>query len=233
MNKDKLNIYTEAGYTENDVKSMTEEQRLILETIVKGIVSGREVLEKVDPGSKKDAESLSKLRKELIQESDRGLCLLAIGRLDVILTKILEIKLLGSKTFKRDLFNNNGPLCTLSSKIKMSYSLGLITKNTYEEIEVMRKVRNMFAHSDQHISFDSKEVEDACSGMIMFPLQKGRKNRAKFITTFLFVTSSILAELRKVKPFEVKNEYLSREAIEKVAKHSEKLRMAFENPTNP
>lgn len=52
----------------------------------------------------------------------------------------------------KELFSGYGPLSTLSSKIVLSYRLGLISNYEYKTIQIIRKIRNLFAHD---ISKDS------------------------------------------------------------------------------
>jgi DNA-binding MltR family transcriptional regulator len=67
-------------------------------------------------------------RRELTKETDRGCALMAASFLDYELEKLLREKLVGSKNHLDTLFEFNGPLGTFSSRIRLSYSLGLIPK---------------------------------------------------------------------------------------------------------
>ncbi len=207
---------------------MPPNQQFVSEELFETLKLLEDLIKEKKPKIYEDHQGLYELRDQLVQESDRGLCLLAIGRMDNVLTEFLQLKLLGSKTFKRDLFNNNGPLGTFSSKIKMCLAMGLISNGYYQEIEVMRKIRNIFAHSDQPITFESKEVETLCLGLKVFAAQKGRPNRSKFISTFLFVITGIYTELRTAVPFEEKKEQLSQAAINKVEKTQQEVRSMFD-----
>jgi DNA-binding MltR family transcriptional regulator len=154
-------------------------------------------------------DEINSLRKQLLVETDRGLCLMAVGRIDLVLTTFLENKLVGSKTLKRDLFSNGGPLSTLSSRIKMAYSLGLISKAHFHGIDMLRMVRNKFAHSDQPITFESVEIMELCMNVELYSTQHERPSRAKFITTYLFLLSALMTELRESVPFIEKTEHIT------------------------
>ncbi|MGF6097190.1 MltR family transcriptional regulator [Pseudomonas sp. 18175] len=52
----------------------------------------------------------------------------------------------------------NAPLGNFSSRIKATYSLGLITKEQFGDLEQLRKIRNYFAHSWKPIGFDDKRI---------------------------------------------------------------------------
>ena len=68
------------------------------------------------------------------------------------------------------IFEGNGPLISLSAKIKIGYALGIFAEHARDDLEKIRKVRNAFAHSIQEVSFDTPEVRDICNS-ISFPGQ--------------------------------------------------------------
>ena len=57
------------------------------------------------------------------------------------------------------MFNGFGPLSSFSGKIKLSYRLGLISKEEYNKLEIFRSIRNKFAHIISGCSFESKDVK--------------------------------------------------------------------------
>jgi len=56
------------------------------------------------------------------------------------------------------LFEPFRPLSTLSSKIVMAHALGIISSDTFKELEKIRKIRNAFAHSLVVLHFHSAEI---------------------------------------------------------------------------
>ncbi len=56
------------------------------------------------------------------------------------------------------LFDPFGPLASFSAKIKLSLALNLIDSYIYNDLETLRKLRNVFAHSVEVTRFDSQEV---------------------------------------------------------------------------
>ncbi|WP_080057585.1 MltR family transcriptional regulator [Spirosoma aerolatum] len=105
-------------------------------------------------------KTVSKLRKELNKETDRGCCLMAVSYIDSILEKLLRRKLIGNKKHKDNLFNANGSLNTLSSKINLSYSIGLLSKTAMTDLNIVRKIRNEFGHSFEIIDFKTDKIKD-------------------------------------------------------------------------
>jgi DNA-binding MltR family transcriptional regulator len=102
------------------------------------------------------------LFEALSRESDRGLILVSASYLDEALERLLRARFLiehkKSKSMIDPLFNTFGPLSTFSAKIKVSYAIDLIEKWVYRDFEILRKLRNEFAHSIGPAVFDSAEV---------------------------------------------------------------------------
>ncbi len=98
--------------------------------------------------------------KVLKGESDRGAVLIAAAMLELGLEKLLSAKMLPSTATKDPVFDNNGALGTFSSKIEMSYRLGVITRKQKDMFNIFRKIRNDFAHSADNISLDHPKIRD-------------------------------------------------------------------------
>lgn len=131
------------------------------------------------------AKELSKrfrnVRSELAKESDRGVALYATAHIDTELEQLLQKKLIGSEKHLKEILSFNGPLGTFSSKIKLSYSLGLIDKVMMDDINILRKIRNEFAHSDEAISFDTQNIKDLCCNLQLNVKEENAPSRSKFI----------------------------------------------------
>ncbi len=63
-----------------------------------------------------------------------------------------------SKKLYAELFDPMRALGNLASKITMAYALGIIERDVYLNLELMRKIRNAFAHSSQVLHFDSPPI---------------------------------------------------------------------------
>ncbi len=76
-------------------------------------------------------KKVDSFRKSLTSESDRGCALFAAAYLDVSLSDLLYVSLVGNKNIEKDLFEGTAPLSTFSSRIKLAYYLGLISQEGY------------------------------------------------------------------------------------------------------
>lgn len=96
------------------------------------------------------------------KETDRGTALAAAAMLDDLLGKIIEAFLVPNKGSKALLDGFNAPLGSLSSRIASAFSMGLISEAEYRECELIRKIRNEFAHQIK-VSFNKEKIVSLCA----------------------------------------------------------------------
>ncbi len=98
---------------------------------------------------------------ELNKESPRGKVLISTGYLEQMLKEILSSFLLKDKVVD-DLFEGgNAPLGTFSARLKLAFTLGLISEVEFRDIDLIRRIRNDFAH-DMKASFENESVKNRC-----------------------------------------------------------------------
>src|SRR5690606_17733970 len=59
----------------------------------------------------------------------------------------------------------NAPLGSLSAKTLGAYCLGLISEDEFADIEIIRDVRNKFAHRLLEATFDDQSIKDKCKNL--------------------------------------------------------------------
>ncbi len=62
--------------------------------------------------------------------------------------------------FKKGLFDGYGPLSAFSAKIDLSYALSILDRTSYNDLTVVRKIRNDFAHSIDLIDFETPAIRE-------------------------------------------------------------------------
>jgi hypothetical protein len=60
------------------------------------------------------------------------------------------------------MFQSSGPFGAFSSKIRTAYMMGLISEEFFQNLEIMREIRNRFAHHTEIGSFDIQEISSRC-----------------------------------------------------------------------
>lgn len=118
------------------------------------------------------AEDLASFVNELQAETDRGLPLVGAALIDEKLHNTLESFLIKGKSAKKLLTTPNAPLGTFSARIDSCYSLGLIDIFEYQEIGLIRKIRNEFAHARHGLSFENEKIKGICASL-QSPLPEG------------------------------------------------------------
>lgn len=116
--------------------------------------------------AQKELESIQEFqdfRTSLLSESDRGSVLMAAAFIEDKITQLLETYMINDTTIQKKIFGGNGALATFSSKIDISFLLGLIPKNIYNDLGVLRKLRNDFAHNAKSITFQTDYIKDRCN----------------------------------------------------------------------
>ena len=100
----------------------------------------------------------------LNEESDRGAVLIAATMIENLLSDILSSFFIKGKSSERLLSGFNAPLGTFSSKIEACLAMGLVADEEYADIEVIRKIRNTFAHTIE-VNFGDRKVKDLCANL--------------------------------------------------------------------
>jgi DNA-binding MltR family transcriptional regulator len=106
------------------------------------------------------------------KESDRAAAILAASFLDNTLRELLLAKMVDHPKVTA-LFEGDRPLATFSAKTSLAFGLALLRPNVYTDLELIRKIRNHFAHSEGDVSFRVSPVRDWCAGLSMVNPQSG------------------------------------------------------------
>lgn len=107
---------------------------------------------------------MSIVEEEINVKSDRALIITIASILDIQLEKLLKNFMINNSKIDENLFKGNAPLSTFSSKISICYNLGLISKYEYQTIEIIKKIRNRFAHDIEIKKMtDNQAIMDLCN----------------------------------------------------------------------
>lgn len=113
----------------------------------------------------KQAEKIILFSMGLKEESDRGSVLMSAAFLDEYLSSLLKANFIDDEKTFTDLCNGTGGLATFSAKIELCYLLGLISLETRRDLNIIRRIRNEFAHSMETISFETESVANRCRSL--------------------------------------------------------------------
>jgi DNA-binding MltR family transcriptional regulator len=93
--------------------------------------------------------------------ADRSYCIILASMIERHLEQaIIERLRLINKDAEKPLFDREGALSTFFGNIHLGYALGLFSDTVRDDLNVIRRIRNAFAHSSLPITFESPEVSD-------------------------------------------------------------------------
>lgn len=133
------------------------------------------------------------LRAELNKESDRGCVLMSASFLDYELKILFEHFLNGSSNMIKETLDGQGILATFSSKIKFAYMLGLISKKTMDDLNIIRKIRNDCGHGFNSISFEDRIIAERVKSLktSIYSEDKNVGIRRLFVNNVYFLVNEI------------------------------------------
>jgi mannitol operon repressor len=103
---------------------------------------------------------------ELNKETERGAALVATSYLDILLRKTLVAFLIPNESSEKLTSGFNAPFSTFSAKIAACHAFGLISDQEFKECDILRRVRNRFAH-EVTMSFDDQSVSGICANLTL------------------------------------------------------------------
>ena len=109
-------------------------------------------------------KDIGRIYAEVQLAEDYTAAILSSSLMDTMLRYLITSHLtpMGSDREDAILGGQTGALNTFSSKIEKSYAMGLIGPETRGVLEIVRKVRNFFAHYASQGGFDIPEVLAEC-----------------------------------------------------------------------
>jgi mannitol operon repressor len=94
-------------------------------------------------------------------ESPRGKVLVSVGFLEDQLKQILLAFFVYCSEAEELIEGGNAPLGTFSARIAACFVLGLITEKEHDDLRLIRRIRNAFAH-ESDTTFNSPDVIKCC-----------------------------------------------------------------------
>jgi hypothetical protein len=94
--------------------------------------------------------------------NDRGAAILLAVQLEDVLGYALTLRLKIPNDRVDEVFGHNAAMGTFDNKIRTAYAIGIITPKTRFVFDVVRRIRNAFAHARVPVSFTTPEIAAAC-----------------------------------------------------------------------
>ena len=98
------------------------------------------------------------------EKNYRAIAIVGVTFLDILLESILRAFLADEENEVKELLRYGQPLGSFSAKITMADCLGLIYKPVRDDLHLVRKIRNQFAH-ELDVSFEDRKIQSWCNGL--------------------------------------------------------------------
>jgi|SRR6476660_3207432 len=132
-----------------------------------------------------DAEDLLEryfdFMEDFRKEADRGAVLVAAAVIDDLLERTLLAYLLENESAKAVVQGFNAPLGTLAARLAAAHAMGLLRDSEKHDCELIRKIRNEFAH-ELNASFDDEKIKAYCK-RLRYARDHERDARNRFRTS--------------------------------------------------
>jgi hypothetical protein len=137
-------------------------------------------------------------------EYDRGHALIIVAWIERVLEFVLNTKFtreFDKSPWRDRLFGGDerGAIEGFSGKIVLGYALGLYSEQTREDLQQIRHIRNVFAHSMADINFNTPEIANGCHfyavNRIWGKRAKDKRWLARTSTRHRFITAIFLVLL--------------------------------------
>ena len=138
---------------------------------------------------------------EFAHESDRASAVLGATYLDELLGKLIASFLIDDKKAIDALLSPSqpyAPLSSFSAKIIMAYCLGLIDKIQYHDLNIIKRIRNLFAHGLQGLEFQDGQISKEINKLRIHRIAKIEKDvRGEFVLTVAILSTDIEIQSRE------------------------------------
>jgi DNA-binding MltR family transcriptional regulator len=125
-----------------------------------------------------------KVSEILTKETPRGCTLVGAALLDERLLKLIQARMIERATANKfdSFFEGYGPLAGFAARTHLAYLVGFIGNSIYQDLCVIRDIRNRFAHSSEDLDFDDERIKANCAKLHHYMKQRISDNpRFQFI----------------------------------------------------
>jgi hypothetical protein len=151
-------------------------------------------------------EQITAFASELNSQSDRGAGIVAAAVVEDALTSAIRSRLVElSNTRWEALFGRMRPLSSFSAKIELGMALGLYDDNLRRLLDMLRDVRNLFAHRMEPVSFNDAKISDLVRNAMPARAPKMTTTRDQFILAFMAALTLLYGEnatVIRIKPLD-------------------------------
>jgi mannitol operon repressor len=143
--------------------------------------------------------------EEFQSESPRAAVIISGAFLDSLLRDLIASFMIENKKVVDELLgsdkNPETPLSSFGARIKTAFCLGLISNIEYHDLNIVKKMRNKFAHKLHGFTFESEEIVGFCNSLKLPKLLSGgpsesiKSHRRRYILTVSILSSQLAIKI--------------------------------------
>ena len=115
--------------------------------------------------SEENENALGSAIAEIDKSPDRSAAIVAAAFVDDYLARALKRRMHQDEKAINEMFGSSGPLGSFSSKIRLALLTGLCSNAACKDLDIVRAIRNEFAHSVLTMDFQSQRVKDLSANL--------------------------------------------------------------------
>lgn len=128
-------------------------------------------------------EETNAFLKEFQNESNRATAILGAAYLDEMVCDLISSFMIDDKGFINKSILGRSVTAIIDSfgkRVALAYALGLLRESEKKDLDLIRKIRNLFAHGIKNLSFEAEQIKNRCyelqiaKDVLKGPLAKAR-----------------------------------------------------------
>lgn len=119
-----------------------------------------------------DDQELDEALEEFQNGTDRVSAIMGMALVENNLMSAIESALADRSNTNALFFDAGAPFGTLRARIVAAQAMGLIDTRTASDLDLMRDIRNQFAHSLLKIDFANEHIADACAKIVPWQFEQ-------------------------------------------------------------
>lgn len=108
---------------------------------------------------------MAEMDREFHESPDRVIAVVGAAYLDAMLERLFRSVFVADDTEAERLLRPDAPLGSNGSRYQLAYCLGLITKDQRDDLRLIGRIRNTFAHDFKAAGFDADPIRGFCSSL--------------------------------------------------------------------
>jgi hypothetical protein len=142
---------------------------------------------------------------EIEKQTDRGAAIVGAAYIDLVVREAITARLSDLPDILELLFENRGPLQDFGARIQLALALGIYGRRVYDDLCIVKDVRNAFAHSAEVMDFDHAGVAGRCNELwFAAKIHYGERPmpvtaKERFIRSIELLTDGLYENLRRQK----------------------------------